>query len=701
MKSIQFFLYGFFTLIFFNLTAFAQPLAPIRILLIGDSTLAPKNGYGDEFCKLLRTEVDCINLAKNGRSSGSFIAEGSWQKALEIIKSSPVVSKTYVLIEFAHNDQPGKPGRSTDLKTEFPANLKRYVQDTRALGAYPLLSTPLSRRQFKDNQLVRDLDEWAKVIKQVANEQKVPLLDLLSVSSDAVDQMGQVKADTLAVEPEGGKNHAFDRTHVGMKGALLFSKMAASLFKNNIPELFPYFINEQARPQLTEVESRAYSRKEVFSYVGRAGEEKFNPWEPVLATNTWADFVVDANHPSDGIRYFLTIQSAIDELVRINKTTHSRKRVFVEIHPGIYKGLVYVPALDAPVSLVGLGDTPEKTIISANLDASVEGQAYGELFKSVFAHSDTSIYKMYDSVKQRLVITTFGSATLWTQNRGFQVSNLTIENTYERKPQDCSVNCNTSNSTIMHQAVAMMVDGADESVFDNVRLLALQDTLYLNNQSNRVTSRSYFVNSYIAGDVDFIFGDATAFFSNTEIRSVGNRKESYVAAPSTHVHSRYGFVFDHCNFTSEASPNALAGNYHLARQWFHNQKCTPYASVATAGYSCSIGDKDSYLEPLGTIRLETLQNVGKMVVMNSNIGQHISRSNPWSDWNQPGKLSYRPVQFNHTDYIHNLTAVSNNAHIAPLDHFSHDEFPWFLAEFNNQSDQHLLHNKSFTQLGQP
>ena len=442
-------------------------------------------------------------------------------------------------------------------------------------------------------------------------------------------------------------------------------------------------------------------KKEVFSYVGRAGEEQFNPWEPELATNSKADFVVDANHPSDGIRHFSTIQSAIDELVRINKSNHSKQRVFVEIHPGVYKGPVYVPALDAPVSLIGVGDTPEKTIISANLDASIEGRAYGERFKSVFAHSDSSIQKMYDTVKQRSVITTFGSATLWTQNTGFQASNLTIENTYERKVEDCSVNCNPSNPIIMHQAVAMMVDGADESVFDNVRLLALQDTLYLNNQSNHVTSRSYFVNSYIAGDVDFIFGDATAFFSRTEIRTVGNRKDSYAAAPSTHVHSRYGFVFDHCNFTSEASPNALAGNYHLARQWFHNQKCTPFASVATAGYSCFLGDKDSYLEPIGTIRLETLQNVGKMIVMNSKIGQHISRSYPWSDWNQPGKLSYRPVQFNQTDYLHNLKALSSTAHIAPLDHFSHDELPWFLAEFNNQSDQHLLHNKSFTQQNKP
>ena len=53
---------------------------------------------------------------------------------------------TYVLIQFGHNDQPGKAERTTDLATEFPANLARYVDEVRAAGAMPVLVTPLTRR---------------------------------------------------------------------------------------------------------------------------------------------------------------------------------------------------------------------------------------------------------------------------------------------------------------------------------------------------------------------------------------------------------------------------------------------------------------------------------------------------------------------------------------------------------------------------
>ncbi|GEM_PF-206990 len=685
MKFIQYVFSGLLIFTFFNTSVCAQPLERIRILLIGDSTLAPKNGYGDEFCKRLRPEADCINLGKNGRSSGSYIAEGSWQKAMNQIKTLPPVKQTYVLIEFGHNDQPGKPGRSTDLKTEFPANLKRYITDSVQLGAHPILSTPLTRRQFRDGQLVRDLDEWAKVTMQVAKEEKVPLIDLLSASADIVQPMGQVEADTLAVEPEGGKNGAFDHTHVGMKGALLFSEVAASLFKKNIPELSPYFLDSPNRPQLTQEESAEYSQKSVLNYAGLPGQEKLSPWDPVLAKTTKFDYVVDAHLPSDGLHTFQTIQAAIEALVKANHATRSKARIFVEIHPGVYHGLVYIPALDAPISLIGAGDSPEDTVISSNLDASISGENYAERFKGVFANSDSSVQKMYDSIKQRSVITTFGSATLWTQNVGFQVSNITIENTYIRQTQDCSTNCNPSTPLVMHQAVALMVDGADQSIFDRVRILALQDTLYLNNKENHLTSRSLFTNSYIAGDVDFIFGDATAYFSNSEIKTVGNRKDAYVGAPSTHVHSRYGFVFNHCKFTFEPTPNALLGNDHLARQWFHNQRCTPFAPVDVSSYSCTLGDQDSYLEPKGSIRLETLQNVGKMIVMNSSLGQHINISRPWSDWNQPGKLSYRPAQLKINDYLHNLTLVPTSGSKSPLDSFNTEELPWFLAEFNNQT----------------
>ena len=113
--------------------AVAAPAAaapePVRIVLVGDSTMAEGSGWGPAFCKDVAPQVTCINMAKGGRSSGSYRAEGSWTKTMtELAKPGPWTT-TYVLVQFGHNDQPGKEGRSTDLATEFPLNMAGYVRD--------------------------------------------------------------------------------------------------------------------------------------------------------------------------------------------------------------------------------------------------------------------------------------------------------------------------------------------------------------------------------------------------------------------------------------------------------------------------------------------------------------------------------------------------------------------------------------------
>jgi lysophospholipase L1-like esterase len=237
---------------------------PLRLILVGDSTLAPRNGYGDALCARLTAAVHCINVAKNGRSSGSYRAEGSWAAVTALLSDRTAAATTYVLVEFGHNDQPGKPGRSTDLQREFPVNLAGYVQDIRAAGATPLLATPLSRRSFKNGVLQDDLGPWAAATRAVATEQQVMLIDLYASSTAAVQAMGSAEADTLAVEPPPAPSSAassaaappgdrasientsparsaFDRTHVGPKGAALFARMVEGLLRDSVPALGPYF----------------------------------------------------------------------------------------------------------------------------------------------------------------------------------------------------------------------------------------------------------------------------------------------------------------------------------------------------------------------------------------------------------------------------------------------------------------------------
>ena len=138
-----------------------KPIRASKIILVGDSTTAVQGGWGGSFCaEHVTSFAACVNLARGGRSSGSYLAEGSWELALAEARA-PGYLNQWILIQFGHNDQPGKPGRSTDLATEFPANLRRYVNEARAAGAEPVLVTPLTRRMFKDGVLQDDLGPWA------------------------------------------------------------------------------------------------------------------------------------------------------------------------------------------------------------------------------------------------------------------------------------------------------------------------------------------------------------------------------------------------------------------------------------------------------------------------------------------------------------------------------------------------------------
>jgi len=240
--------------LFTGLASSALAVEPLsRVILVGDSTMAPRTGYGDALCARLKPEVSCLNLARGGRSSGSFRAEGLWAHVQSLLRDGTAPGASHVLIQFGHNDQPGKPGRSTDLVNDFPANLARYVDEVKAAGGRPVLLTPLTRRSFKGPWLHNDLAPWSAVTRQVAQQKQVPLLDLNALSHAAVQAMGEDEADTLAmapkpapvpvstdpnqVEPAGTAKTAFDRTHLGDKGARLFARMVADEWLRLQPEL--------------------------------------------------------------------------------------------------------------------------------------------------------------------------------------------------------------------------------------------------------------------------------------------------------------------------------------------------------------------------------------------------------------------------------------------------------------------------------
>jgi lysophospholipase L1-like esterase len=233
----------------------AGDVTTARVVLVGDSTVAPLHGYGDALCQRFAPSVTCLNLARSGSSTLSYRQSGLWDAALTLIEKPPY-TRSYVLIQFGHNDQPGKPGRSTTLE-EYAGNLKRYVREARAVGALPVLVTPLSRRQFEDGRLIRNLEPWAAAMRRAAEEADAPLVDLNSVSAAALQEMGPteanmlarglpppevvaaaLKGDTVALPPPAvPARDAFDYTHLGPKGAELFASMVAQELQAATPVL--------------------------------------------------------------------------------------------------------------------------------------------------------------------------------------------------------------------------------------------------------------------------------------------------------------------------------------------------------------------------------------------------------------------------------------------------------------------------------
>jgi len=210
---------------------------PVKIVLVGDSTVNAGGGWGKGFCDIVTKNVTCVNDALNGRSSKSFIDEGAWAKAL-------AEKGDYYLIQFGHNDQKKDAARATDPETTYAANMRRYIRDTRAIGAVPVIVTSLSRRNYKDGVLVQDLTAYANAARRVAMEEKVTFIDLNAMSVKLLEGMTQAQADQFDAtghedqRAENGKSR-IDRTHLNAKGQALFGRMVADRLVQMQVELGP------------------------------------------------------------------------------------------------------------------------------------------------------------------------------------------------------------------------------------------------------------------------------------------------------------------------------------------------------------------------------------------------------------------------------------------------------------------------------
>ena len=201
---------------------------PFSIHTIGDSTMAiksknkkPETGWGEMLPQMFDSAVTIHNYAMNGRSTRSFIDEGRWDSVVGKLKKDDLV-----LIQFGHNDSKVEAStRYSNAGTQYRANLKRFIMETRQKGAQPVLITSIMRRNFNEKGVLVDThQDYPEVMRAVAVETGTPLVDGQLLSEQLLIGYGPDDSQKLFLHLSPGEhvnypNGVTDDTHLNETGA--------------------------------------------------------------------------------------------------------------------------------------------------------------------------------------------------------------------------------------------------------------------------------------------------------------------------------------------------------------------------------------------------------------------------------------------------------------------------------------------------
>lgn len=224
---------------------------PVTVVLIGDSTVTglhsrhDQAGWGWALQEYAQAGVRVSNHAVGGRSSRSFRSEERWEPAL-------AEQPNWVLIQFGHNDQPGKgPERESDPASDYRDHLRRYIAESRSHGARPVLVTPVCRRTFSPDGSLRDsLGAYAEAVRIVALETDTPCIDLHAYSYQQFTHMGPEEAAKL-----GPSDKPEDHTHFSVEGSRIVAGWLVELMPSQAPELATLFgVSEGAAASQTAMQ---------------------------------------------------------------------------------------------------------------------------------------------------------------------------------------------------------------------------------------------------------------------------------------------------------------------------------------------------------------------------------------------------------------------------------------------------------------
>lgn len=206
--------------------------------MIGDSTMSvketkafPETGWGMPFVYFFDSSVVIENRAKNGRSTKTFISEKLWQPVIDKMEEGD-----YVFIQFGHNDEAKEKTERYTTPEQYKENLTRFVKETKAKKANPVLLTPVSRRRFKDGKAVETHEVYSKLVRELAAELSVPMIDLDKKSIELYQQMGEESSKLLFLQLKPGEHPNYpdgkvDNTHFNELGARMIAQIVLSELK--------------------------------------------------------------------------------------------------------------------------------------------------------------------------------------------------------------------------------------------------------------------------------------------------------------------------------------------------------------------------------------------------------------------------------------------------------------------------------------
>ncbi|WP_342029194.1 rhamnogalacturonan acetylesterase [Sphingomonas sp. CFBP 13720] len=200
-----------------------EPAQVPTLYLTGDSTVTDQSGepaasWGQMLPAFVDGEVAVANHAESGETLKAFLTELRLDKALSTMKAGD-----WLFIQFGHNDQKAQwPQTYAEAATTYRAYLKAYIAEARRRGAHPVLVTSPERRNFDaTGHIVPSLADYPAAVRAVAQEERVPLIDLNRTSVTLYEALGPQRS------PSAFNDGGADKTHHNNYGAWLLARGVA------------------------------------------------------------------------------------------------------------------------------------------------------------------------------------------------------------------------------------------------------------------------------------------------------------------------------------------------------------------------------------------------------------------------------------------------------------------------------------------